>query len=71
MDPAKKQESHHYRALEAQLVIGLKFHFPDTLKNVPLEVALRAMEKVWVSCQDKKGFKDDDSQDDGDKVIYL
>ncbi len=66
MDPLNTQDSHQYRALEAQLVIGLKFHFPDTLKNVPLDVALNAMRKVWASCQDK-----DDSTGGGDQTIYL
>ncbi len=66
MDPSNNKNSYHYCALEAQLAIGLKFHFPETLKKLPLEVALRAMEKVWKSCQDN-----DDDLDEDEKIIYL
>lgn len=70
--PIHKTEAHH-RALEAQLVIGLKFHYPDTLKNIPLDVALRAMAKVWESCQEKESnnSRPDNNMGAQDDVIYL
>ncbi len=36
--------------LHKQLVISLKFHHPETLKKLPLELALQAMTEVWQSC---------------------
>ena len=42
-----------YRAKEAQLIISLKFHYGTTLGELPLDVAVDAMVKVWESCQPK------------------
>ena len=46
--------SDKYRKQEAQLIIGLKFHYGKSLKDLPLDVAVDAMVKVWESCQDDK-----------------
>ncbi|MCM1981516.1 hypothetical protein [Lyngbya confervoides] len=40
-----------FRAKEAQLIISLKFHHASTLAEIPLEVAVSAIAKVWESCQ--------------------
>lgn len=36
--------------LKKQLAISLKFHHGDTLKKLPLEVAVQVMASVWDSC---------------------
>ncbi|MCM1982790.1 hypothetical protein [Lyngbya confervoides] len=40
-----------YRAQEAQLIMSLKFHHAKTLSEIPLDVAVNALTKVWRSCQ--------------------
>lgn len=40
-----------YRLEEMQLIMSLKFHHSETLGDIPLEVALSAMSRVWMSCQ--------------------
>lgn len=42
-----------YKGQEAQLIMGLKHHFSQTLSEVPLEVAIQAVSKVWQSCQNE------------------
>ncbi|MEM9136773.1 MAG: hypothetical protein AAGB01_05435 [Cyanobacteria bacterium P01_F01_bin.42] len=42
-----------YKAKEAQLIISLKFHYGPTLSEIPLDVAVDAMVKVWESCNPK------------------
>lgn len=44
----------NYRAKETQLIISLKFHYAETLKDIPIDVAVDAMVKVWESCQPKQ-----------------
>ena len=39
------------QAKEAQLIISLKFHHSKTISEIPLDVALKAMAKVWEACQ--------------------
>ncbi|NJM68641.1 MAG: hypothetical protein HC851_24755 [Acaryochloris sp. RU_4_1] len=36
--------------LHKQLTISLKFHHSETLKQLPLETALRSMVEAWNSC---------------------
>ena len=45
-------ERQHQRlsVLSKQLVISLKFHHRETIKKLPLEMALQAMIEVWQSC---------------------
>ena len=51
------------RAKAAQLIIGLKFHYGKTLEEIPLDVAVDAMVKVWESCNSQtsnpNGLMDD------------
>ena len=44
------QSAPNLRAKEAQLIISLKFHYGKTLAELPLDVAVDAMVKVWESC---------------------
>lgn len=36
--------------LRKQLAISLKFHHSETLKQIPLEVAVQVMASVWDAC---------------------
>ncbi|WP_299488854.1 hypothetical protein [Acaryochloris sp. IP29b_bin.137] len=36
--------------LKKQLAISLKFHHSETLKKLPLDVAVQIMASVWDSC---------------------
>ena len=49
--------SDQYREREAQLIIGLKFHYGKSLKDLPLDVAVDAMVKAWESCQDSENAR--------------
>ncbi|MCM1981436.1 hypothetical protein [Lyngbya confervoides] len=61
----------NYRAQEVQLVMSLKFHHAKTLSEVPLEVAIDAMTKVWRSCQGSSEQNRVASRIEGDGVIHL
>ena len=37
-------------ALRQQLINSLKFHHRETLQEIPLEVAVRAMTAAWDTC---------------------
>ncbi len=43
--------SNDSRGKEAQLIMSLKFHHAQILEEIPLEVAVQAMTRVWRSCQ--------------------
>lgn len=50
-EPIKTVQQYQQLAvLHRQLVIRLKFHHAETIKQLPLDVALQAMEEVWYSC---------------------
>ena len=53
-------DNRDYRAQEAQLIMSLKFHHSKTLSEIPLEVAVNAVAKVWRSCQPHLKSQDDD-----------
>ena len=53
MSRQRDNYSADYRKQEAQLIIGLKFHYGKSLKDLPLDVAVDAMVKEWESCQDE------------------
>lgn len=44
-------DPHQQAVLYKQLVISLKFHHRDTLAKLPRDLALRAINEVWESCQ--------------------
>lgn len=44
------QQYKQFASLHKQLVIRLKFHHTETIKQLPLNVALKAMEEVWYAC---------------------
>ncbi|MCS7225785.1 MAG: hypothetical protein NZ821_02190 [Gloeomargarita sp. SKYB31] len=37
-----------------ELIAGLKFHFRQTLSEMPLEVALLAMREAWKGCNQEQ-----------------
>ncbi|NCJ08451.1 hypothetical protein GS597_18455 [Synechococcales cyanobacterium C] len=51
------QDFKELSVLKKQLIISLKFHHSDTLKKVPLDVALQAMMEVWESCHIRSSKK--------------
>lgn len=64
-----KQNSNDYRSKEIQLMLSLKFHHEKTLGELPLDVAINAMTKVWASCQHEAGDCDDGSPLDAEKTL--
>ena len=56
-----KSDNQKYRS---QLILSLKFHQSDTLRNLSLTDAIDALTQVWESCQNSAPAKPDE-------VIYL
>lgn len=66
IQPEKIESIQRYKqlaSLHKQLVIRLKFHHAETIQQLPLNVALRAMEEVWYSCVNDSLSKDSLSND--------
>lgn len=45
------QKQRQLLATYKQLVLSLKFHHAASLKKLPQEMALQAMQEVWEACQ--------------------
>ena len=52
--PAPSFNSRELKTLQQQLLISLKFHHRQTLKDLPLELALEAMMEAWNSCNEQR-----------------
>ncbi|WP_110984895.1 hypothetical protein [Acaryochloris thomasi] len=68
---SQQQSPKNYQPQEAQLIMGLKHHFSKTLSEVPLDVAIQAVSKVWQSCQIEQDKKDMERGKREDDVIHL
>ncbi|MEO0375346.1 MAG: hypothetical protein AAF329_12125 [Cyanobacteria bacterium P01_A01_bin.17] len=67
---SQQKSPKNYQPQEAQLIMGLKHHFSKTVREVPLDVAIQAVSKVWQSCQIEREKKDSE-HGKKDDVIHL